>query len=171
MKEADSWMAHAGRERDFQGYDEAGEFLEEQVGSMVRLAARARRQAHADDPRLEPAAHAEGYWLLDWFGPWIDEAHPLYPTPPGVLRWAVYIAKNLKKEPGRLTWVDGPGEYEIDGETYTAMSYTFIPASLEDNPYRNTPEYRAKLQNLPEPLRSQLLKGDWKAGLRTTPTR
>jgi hypothetical protein len=35
MREPDSWMAHAGRERDYQGYDEAGEFLEEQVGSMV----------------------------------------------------------------------------------------------------------------------------------------
>jgi hypothetical protein len=164
MKEADSWMAHAGRERDFQGYDEAGEFLEEQVGSMVAWlrapgGKRTRIILASNPPRT-----AEGYWLLDWFGPWIDDAHPLYPTPPGVLRWAVYIAKNLKQEPGRLTWVDGPGEYEIDGETYSAMSYTFIPAELKDNPYRNTAEYRAKLQRLPEPLRSQLLYGDWKAG-------
>src|SRR5690606_11279154 len=34
MREADSWMAHAGRERDFMGYDEAGEFLEIQVASL-----------------------------------------------------------------------------------------------------------------------------------------
>jgi hypothetical protein len=64
-----------------------------------------------------------------------------------------------------VEWVDGPGEYEIDGETYTAKSYTFIPASLSDNPHRNTPEYRAQLQSLPEPLRSQLLYGDFSAGM------
>jgi len=79
-----------------------------------------------------------------------------------VLLWAVYIAN---AEGGKTIWVDGPGEYEIDGEDYTAMSRTFIPASLEDNPYRNNPEYRAKLQSLPEPLRSQLLKGDFRAGM------
>jgi hypothetical protein len=44
-----------------------------------------------------PPRTAEGYWLLDWFAPWIDDTHPLYPTAPGVLRWAVYIAKNLKR--------------------------------------------------------------------------
>lgn len=163
MREADSWMAHAGRERDYMGFDEAGEFLEEQVASLAawvraRPGKRTRVVLASNPPRT-----TDGYWILDWFGPWLDIAHPLYPTEPGVLRWAVYIAR--KGQPGRMIWVDGPGEYEVDGETYTARSYTFIPASLEDNPYRNTPEYRAQLQNLPEPLRSQLLKGDFTAGL------
>lgn len=165
MREADSWMAHAGRERDYMGFDEAGEFLEQQVGSLVawlraRPGRRTRMILASNPPRT-----ADGYWLLEWFAPWLDEEHALYPTSQAELRWAVYIARNLKTEPGRMIWVEGPGEYKIEGETYTAMSYTFIPASLEDNPYRNTPEYRAKLQRLPEPLRSQLLKGDWKAGL------
>jgi len=165
MREPDSWMAHAGRERDFYGYDEAGEFLELQVASLfawlrARPGKRTRVVLASNPPRT-----SDGYWLLDWFGPWIDEEHPLYPTAPGELRWAVYIGSNLKDQPGQMIWVDGPGEYTINGETYTARSYTFIPASLEDNPFRNTPEYRAQLQNLPEPLRSQLLKGDFKAGL------
>lgn len=165
MREPDSWMDHAGRERDFMGYDEAGEFLEGQVASLfawlrAKPGKRTRVVLASNPPRT-----TDGYWLLDWFGPWLDDQHPLYPTPPGELRWAVYIGTNLKDQPGQMIWVDGPGEYEINGETYTARSYTFIPASLEDNPYRNTPEYRAQLQNLPEPLRSQLLKGDFKAGL------
>jgi hypothetical protein len=165
MREADSWMGHAGRERDFYGYDEAGEFLEVQVASLfawlrAKPGRRTRVVLASNPPRT-----SDGYWMLDWFGPWLDEEHPLYPVPPGELRWAVYIAKDLKNQPGQLHWVDGPGEYRIAGETYQARSYTFIPASLEDNPYRNTPEYRAQLQNLPEPLRSQLLKGDFKAGL------
>ncbi len=165
MREADSWMAHAGRERDYMGFDEAGEFLEIQVASLLAwLRAKPGRRTRVV-LASNPPRTSDGYWLLDWFGPWLDEEHPLYPTPPGMLRWAIYIAKDLKNQPGQLIWVDGPGEYEIAGETYTARSYTFIPASLEDNPYRNTPEYRAQLQNLPEPLRSQLLKGDFKAGL------
>lgn len=65
-----------------------------------------------------------------------------------------------------MVWVEGPGVYEIEGEEYTAKSYTFIPASLADNPHRNTPEYRAQLQSLPEPLRSQLLYGKFSGSLK-----
>ena len=162
MKDADSWQGHAGRERDFVGYDEGLEFLELQVSSMFawlrsETGRRTRMILASNPPRT-----AEGLWVLEWFGPWLDTAHELFPTPYGQLRWAVYVAD---QQGGETVWVDGPGEYEIEGETYTSRSYTFIPASLEDNPYRNTPEYRAKLQNLPEPLRSQLLKGDFGAGL------
>lgn len=163
MKEPDSWMAHAGRERQFIGYDEAGEFIEQQIASMLAWlrgegTRRTRMILASNPPRT-----AEGQWMLEWFGPWLDESHPLYPTHAGVLRWAIYVSK--PDGSGTTIWVEGPGEYEVEGENYTAMSRTFIPASLEDNPYRNTPEYRAKLQSLPEPLRSQLLKGDFKAGL------
>jgi len=165
MRDAESWMDHAGRERDYYGYDEAGEFLEAQIASLfawlrARPGRRTRVVLASNPPRT-----SDGYWMLDWFGPWLDESHPLFPTEPGKLLWAVYIGKNLKDQPGQMVWVEGPGEYTVNGETYTARSYTFIPASLEDNPYRNTAEYRAQLQNLPEPLRSQLLKGDFTAGL------
>jgi len=165
MREADSWMAHAGRERDYMGFDEAGEFMEVQVGSMVAWLRAPEGRRCRIVLGSNPPRSSDGYWLMTWFGPWIDEEHPLYPTPPGELLWAIYVAKNLKSQPGQMIWVEGPGEYEVAGETYTARSYTFFPASLEDNPFRNTPEYRAQLQNLPEPLRSQLLKGDWKAGM------
>ena len=162
MKDADSWIGHAGRERSFYGFDEAGEFFEQQVGSLTAWL----RTDPGERTRLilasNPPRTADGLWMLEWFGPWIDDTHPRFPTAFGELLWAVYIGG---PEGGQTVWVDGPGEYQINGETYTAMSRTFIPASLEDNPYRNTPEYRAKLQNLPEPLRSQLLKGDFTAGM------
>ena len=77
------------------------------------------------------------------------------------MRWACGVTKGDEYS---LIWVEGPGEYEIEGERYAAKSYTFIPASLSDNPFRDTPEYRAQLQSLPEPLRSQLLYGDFTAG-------
>jgi hypothetical protein len=35
MKEANSWIAHAGRERDYIAFDEAGEFLEVQVAAIA----------------------------------------------------------------------------------------------------------------------------------------
>ena len=163
MRGPDDWQPHAGRERDYIGFDEGGEFLEVQVASIMawmRAAPgkRCRMVIGSNPPRT-----AEGLWLLDWFAPWLDERHPLYPTAPGKLLWAVYIAT---PDGGHTEWVEGPGAYTINGEEYIAKSRTFIPASLDDNPYRNTPEYRATLQSLPEPLRSQLLYGNWKAGLK-----
>lgn len=163
MKDEDSWQDHAGRERDLMGFDEGGEFLEKQVASIrgwLRAAPGKRRRTIIAS---NPPRTADGLWLLEWFAPWLDDKHPLYPTPPGQLRWALYVTK--PDGTGQSIWVEGPGTYEVDGEEYTAESRTFIPASLEDNPYRNTPEYRATLQSLPEPLRSQLLYGDWKKGL------
>jgi hypothetical protein len=159
MRDADSWIAHAGRERDYMAFDEAGEFLEVQVASILAwLRAEPGRRT-----RLilasNPPRSSDGLWLIEWFAPWLDKHHHLYPTPPGDLRWAFYAN-------GRTIWVDGPGEHKLEGETYIAKSRTFIPASLEDNPYRNTPEYRAQLQSLPEPLRSQLLYGDFEVGLK-----
>lgn len=162
MKMPDDWISHAGRERDYIGVDEGGEFLEVQIASIqawlrAPKGKRARMIIASNPPRT-----AEGLWLLEWFGPWLDDRHPLYPAFPGALLWAIYVTQ---EKVSRMIWVDGPGEYEHDGETYTARSLTFVPASLEDNPYRDTPEYRATLQSLPEPLRSQLLHGDWRAGM------
>lgn len=156
MKEPDDWRKFAGRERDFMGFDEAGEFLEEQVVSiMAWLRAphgRRCRVVFASNPPRGP----EGAWVREWFAPWLEPGHPMA-AESGELRWAVMVK-------GKTVWVDGPDPVTIGGEIYTPMSRTFIPAKLSDNPYRNTAEYRAKLQSLHEPLRSQLLYGDFGAG-------
>jgi hypothetical protein len=159
MKDADDWRDYAGRARDYFGFDEAAEFLEEQVASLIgwlRSAdpgQRCRVVLASNPPR-----GSEGAWIVRWFAPWLD---PLFPDPaePGELRWAVNAGD-------RLVWTDGPGEVELDGETYTALSRSFVPARLDDNPYLSQTGYRAGLQSLPEPLRSQLLKGDFSAGRR-----
>lgn len=103
-----------------------------------------------------PPIGGDGEWLGQWFAPWLD---PLFPNPaaPGELRWAI-----VKGE--ETIWVDGPEAVKIDGDTYTPLSRTFIPARLDDNPYLKGSGYRERLQNMPEPLRSQLLKGDFLAG-------
>lgn len=156
MKDPDDWRKHAGRERDFIGFDEAGEFLEEQVNSiMAWLRAEAGRRCRVVLASNPPRGN-DGAWLREWFAPWLDAQHP-HRADPGELRWCVMWK-------GQTVWVEGPGEHVIDGEAYIATSRTFIPAALKDNPYRNTPEYRARLQSLAEPLRSQLLYGDFGAG-------
>lgn len=105
-----------------------------------------------------PPLGGEGEWLIEWFAPWLD---PLWPDPaaPGELRWAIIVGDET-------IWKDGPGETWIEGEEepFIHKSRTFIPARLDDNPYLKDTGYRATLQNLPEPMRSQLLKGDFLAG-------
>ncbi len=162
MQLAGDWNDHAGRERDYMGFDEGGEFLEIQVASiMAWLRADPGRRTRVIIGSNPPRT-SDGLWLVRWFAPWLD---PKFPDPaiPGELRWAIYVSRGEESE---MVWVEGPGEYDMDGEKYLAKSYTFIPASLADNPYRDTPEYRAQLQSLPEPLRSQLLYGKFSTSMK-----
>lgn len=158
MKEPDSWLKHAGRARDYIGFDEAGEFLVQQVASLLawnrgRVGQRCRVILGSNPPRT-----ADGAWLIEWFAPWLEPKHPLK-AKPGELRYA-YV------DPDKMVpqWVDGPEPQMIDGELTKPLSFTFIPAALGDNPFTDTPEYRAKLNALPEPLRSQLKKGIFALG-------
>jgi N-acetylmuramoyl-L-alanine amidase len=157
LQQADDWRKHAGNARDYFAFDEAAEFLKEQVFSLIgwlrstREGQRCRVILGSNPPRS-----SDGMWVIEEFAPWLD---PLFPNPAasGELRWAIVVANETE-------WVDGPGKYMRAGEEYEAMSRTFIPASLNDNPYLRDTGYRAKLQQLPEPLRSQLLHGDFLAG-------
>ena len=156
LKQPDDWRKHAGNAKDYLAFDEAAEFLREQVFSLIgwlrttREGQRCRVILGSNPPR-----GADGLWIIEEFAPWLDKGFP-NPAAPGELRWAIVVG-------GVTEWVDGPGVYERNGEEYEALSRTFIPASLSDNPYIGK-EYRAKLQSLPEPLRSQLLYGDFLAG-------
>lgn len=94
-------------------------------------------------------------WVIERWAPWLDSSYP-QPALPGELRW--YCQDGSRSIP-----VEGPGTYRFGTEDLIAKSRTFIPASLDDNPYLGD-DYRANLQTLMEPLRSQLLYGDWSAG-------
>jgi hypothetical protein len=147
-----------GRPHDFKGFDELSEFTEEQY---LFLSGWARTTTRGQRVRIvgasNPPSTAEGEWLIIRWAPWLDEQHP-NPAAPGELRWFARLD-------GKDTEVAGPGSFEYGGETIYPKSRTFIPARLADNPYLSAdPSYRATLQALPEPLRSQLLYGDFKAG-------
>ena len=71
------------------------------------------------------------------------------------------------KDPKHISPIEHEGEFylprpepvDYNGEEVEPRSRTFIRSRLEDNPYLDRTNYRANLQSLPEPLRSQLLKG------------
>ena len=157
LNQPDDWRKYAGIARDYMAFDEAGEFLKEQVFSLIgwlrstKEGQRCRVILGSNPPR-----GGEGEWMIEEFAPWLDDAFP-NPAKDGELRWAIVVG-------GETEWVDGPGVYIRDDQEYTAMSRTFIPAMLDDNPYLKDTNYRAVLQGLPEPLRSQLLNGDFLAG-------
>jgi hypothetical protein len=108
-----------------------------------------------------PPIGGDGDYLMEWFGPWLDPLHPLFPTKPGELRWAVFVGR---LEEIRSVWVDGPDPVLIEGEMRLPRSRTFIPAKLSDNAYLRDTEYAAQLDSMPEPMRTALKTGNFLAG-------
>lgn len=105
-----------------------------------------------------PPTTAEGRWVIKYWAPWLDDRHP-NPAAVGELRWFASLD-------GKDVEVSSGEPFEHDGETVYPKSRTFVPALLKDNPYLEKTGYRGTLQGLPEPLRSQMLKGDFKAGMK-----
>lgn len=150
--------SYRGRPHDFYGWDELTEFTESQYrfvnawNRTTRPGQRCRIIATANPPHTD-----EGRWIIGYWGPWIDDKHP-NPAKPGELRWFAVID-------GEDVEVGGPQPITHKGEVVIPRSRTFIPALLADNPYLMRTNYGAVLQGLPEPLRSQMLLGDFKAGI------
>lgn len=150
-----SWQ---GRPHDFIGFDEGAQLSESKVRFVLGwLRTTTQGQRCRAVIASNPPIGSEGAWLVRWFAPWLD---PLFPNPaaPGELRWCVTL------DDGEVHWVDGPGQHEVSGRQVTALSRTFIPARLDDNPYLRGTNYQAQIESLPEPLRSQLRDGDFMAG-------
>jgi len=148
---------YQGRPRDLLVIDEAANMLEAQVRFLmgwVRSTVpgqRCRTLLCSNPPTSE-----DGYWLTEMFAAWLDPNHPNRAAP-GELRWYAMID-------GKEIEVASGDRFEHDGEEVIPQSRTFIPAKLDDNRYLRDSGYRATLQALPEPLRSQMLYGDFTAG-------
>lgn len=155
-KDINKWR---GRPHDLKAFDEATEFTENQVRLMMAW----NRSTDPDQKcqtilTFNPPTTAEGRWIIDFFGAWLDPQHP-HPALPGELRWYARIDDKDVERP------DGE-PFAHNGETVKPLSRTFIPASVRDNPDLANTDYVTVLQSLPEPLRSQLLYGDFQAGIR-----
>lgn len=147
-----------GRPHDLLVIDEATEFEERQfrfLSGWLRTTDEAQRCRIL--LTFNPPTDAEGQWVVPFFAPWLDETHPR-PALPGELRWYATIDGKEAERPN--------GEpFEHANESIVPLSRTFFPARLADNPALAKTGYGAQLQSLPEPLRSQLLFGDFRAGV------
>jgi hypothetical protein len=153
---------YRGRPHDLLVFDEAAEMRETAVRFLLGW-------LRTTDPKqrcrallcFNPPTSLDGRWILDFFGPWIDKKHPK-PAQPGELRWFAVIN-------GKEREVEGPQVIHANGERILPSSRTFIPSRITDNPYLLNTGYMRTLQSMPEPLRSQLLYGDFQAGVQDDP--
>ena len=167
---------HQGRPKDLLVIDEAANFLESQVRFLMGwVRTTIPGQITQTLMTFNPPTAAEGRWVVDFFGPWLDKKHPLYPMEPGRLVWvAVVDGKDDWTHPDdsrQFVIHDGKRVYDFDPTKYKPtevirpQSRTFIPSRVSDNPYLMGTSYMTTLQAMPEPLRSQMLNGDFEAGM------
>lgn len=150
---------HQGQAKDFLGFDEgAQQAAYKQIFLMGWVRSVDQDQRCRVVIASNPPLSGDGDHLVEWFAPWLDPMHDLYPAPSGKLLWAVFVGD---EEESRSVWVDGPEPVEIEGEMRIPQSRTFIPASLADNKYLKDTDYGSQLDQLPEPLRTALKTGNF----------
>lgn len=158
VKEPGDWVKYQGRPHDAKLYDEICHFTESQFRTL-------NGWMRTDSPHVRqrivcagnPPTTAEGEWVKRFWSAWLDPNHP-NPAKPGELRWYITNAKGDDEE------VDSSEPVRVGDELMQPKSRTFIPSSVDDNLFLLSTGYKATLQALPEPLRSQMLRGDFNAG-------
>lgn len=158
VKEPNDWMKFQGRPHDMKAFDELAHFTEAQFRALIGW-------LRSDDPNQRqrvvcagnPPTSSEGQWVKRFWGAWLDPTHP-NPAKPGELRWYV------TDENGDDMPVPGSDPVKVGPDWFTPKSRTFVPSSVDDNLFLSSTGYKATLQSLPEPLRSQMLRGDFNAG-------
>lgn len=174
---------HQGRPKDLLVIDEAANFLEAQVRFLMGWVRTTVQGLHAQTlMTFNPPTSAEGRWVVSFFAPWLERnyAGPDGRATPGELRWVAMVpgengvSKDMwfgKRNPGPFVLVGGQPRWDFNPRDYrpediiTPQSRTFIPSRISDNPYLAGTGYMSVLQAMPEPLRSQMLYGDFAAGM------
>lgn len=168
---------YQGRGKDLIGFDEAANFLERQVRFVMGW-----NRTTTFGQRLRtiltfnPPTTVEGRWIIDFFGPWLNKKHP-NPAKPGELRWiAVLEGRDVEVDTGKpFVVVKKERVYDFDPEKYKPteivqpLTRTFVPSRVTDNPHLMRTGYVSMLQGMPEPFRSQMLDGDFQAGVQDDP--
>lgn len=177
-------VPNLGDERKYQGhphdlkvFDEATNFLASQVRFLSTWLRNTRVVPEPFCQMLmtfNPPQDAEGRWVLDYFAPWLSETHA-NPAAHGELRYFVTVSRGPEVVDVEVPNVPhvivdntpvadfNPANYK-PVEIIAPQSRTFISSRVTDNKYQGA-QYMAQLQSLPEPLRSQMLNGDFKAGM------
>jgi hypothetical protein len=173
LANADDHQKAQGRAHDLKAYDEVTEQREFQVRFTMGW-------TRSSDPTqrcrvlmtMNPPTTAAGRWVIPFFGPWLDDKHP-NPAKPGELRWFTTIkGKDVECNDNRpFVLFRGEPLYDFDPTEFSPekviqpTSRTFIPSRTRDNYFYVRSGYIQTLQALPEPLRSQMLEGDFNAGV------
>jgi len=179
-------VPHLGDEKGYQGrpkdllvLDEAANFLEAQVRFLMGWV-RSTKPGQRSQTLMtfNPPTTSEGRWIIKFFAPWLDRKFAGKRAAPGELRYVGVVpgdngvSRDLWVADGRkFVIVNGEIEYDFDPSAYrpeeivTPQTRTFIPSRISDNPYLSGTGYLAQLQSMPEPLRSQMLFGDFEAGM------
>lgn len=174
--------AYQGRPKDLLVIDEAANFLERQVRFLMGwVRSTTPGQRCQTLLTFNPPTSAEGQWIVAYFAPWLDDRHP-NPATSGEVRWfAVNPAGvDVEVEDDRpFRWgKDGVSQdYNVPANPTPAelahvirpQSRTFVAARVSDNRHLAGTGYVGTLQSLPEPLRSQMLHGDFRAGMEDPP--
>jgi hypothetical protein len=163
--------AHQGIPHDLKVFDEVPLFTEPQfrfLNAWKRTTRRGQRVRVVCTGN--PPTNSDGEWVVRYWAPWLDPNHP-NPAAPGELRWFAVNpeGKDVELPDSKpFVWRGDERVYDLDGVEPNDIEYphsrTFIPSRVTDNPFLMETGYRATLQALPEPLRSQMLNGDFMAG-------
>ncbi len=167
---------YRGRDHDGLFFDEATNMREQQVRFLFAWARTVwPKQRVRIGMTFNPPNTVEGRWIIAFFAPWLDPKHP-NPAMPGELRWFATIAGVDIEVPDNRPFVLAEDKltrlYEFDPAAHkpedviSPQSRTFIPSKVSDNPFLRGTGYMRTLQALPEPLRSQMLHGDFRAGMK-----
>lgn len=153
---------YKGRPHDLIAFDELTEFTRTQyrfltIWNRTAIPGQRCRVISTTNP---PVTEAET-WVIEEWAPWLDPDFP-EPAGPGELRYYYYEGEDLK-------WTSTPDPVEVGGEWKHPRSRTFIPASLEDNPYLLETDYARTLDALPDELREAFKKGTFAYGLSANP--
>lgn len=172
LQRADDVHAHHGAQIVLIEFDELTHFLQSQFWYMFSR----NRSKSGIRPYIRASTNPDpDSWVADLIAWYIDQRellsdgspNPHYGLPiperAGVIRYFV-------RENGELIWGDTPQEVidQLPGgshELTDVKSFTFIPASLQDNQVlmQADPGYLANLKMLDPIERAKLLGGNWKA--------
>ena len=145
---------YQGRAHDLKGFDEITTFLEKQFRYLMGWL---RTENPEQRTRVvctgNPPTTSDGDWVIQYWAPWLDPQHPKK-AEQGELRWYAMLA-------GKEVAVPDSTPLEHKGETIHPKSRTFIASKVKDNPHYVRSGYASQLQAFPEPLRSQMLHGDF----------
>lgn len=157
-KDEDDKQRYKGKPYDLYVFDEVSDFLKSQFEFIKTWN---RSTVPGQRCRVvctgNPPTTAEGLWVIDYWGPWLNPKHP-NSAKEGELRWYTTDYDGNEIE------VNGPGPHKIEKPDGTfdmvrARSRTFIRAWLRDNPFLSNTDYGANLDALPAQLRAAYRDG------------